>query len=410
MNTSLSFKDLGINEPVLRVCQEEGFIHPTEIQEKSIPYVMDHYDVIGEAATGSGKTLAFAAGIIQGTKQGRGIQSLVLTPTRELAQQVAEMITTLSKYQNLKVIPIYGGVSINPQIQQLRSTEVVIATPGRLIDHIHRGTINLQNVKIFVLDECDRLLDMGFIHDIEQIIANLPKKRQTLLFSATVSPEVNNISYKYLSNPIEISAKPFVEESLLSQMYYGPFEESLKFSILVWLLNQDQNRNKSALIFCNTRKTVDFLFKNLINNGFIANSLHGGFSQYERNNRLNAFVEKQVPILIATDVAARGLDIPEVQIVYNYDLPDNKDQYIHRIGRTARAGSSGRAITLVSRHNTENFMRSFRDSRFNIIKGDLPRIQRVQTIFRPNRTKRQHQNKRFYTKRNPEPQFSRYSV
>jgi len=410
MNTSLSFKDLGINEPVLRVCIEEGFIHPTEIQEKSIPYVMDHYDVIGEAATGSGKTLVFATGIIHRTEQGKGIQSLVLTPTRELAHQVADMITTLSRYKKLNIVPVYGGVSINTQIHHLRKAEVVVATPGRLIDHIQRKSINLQGVKVLVIDECDRLLDMGFLPDIEYIISILPKKRQTLLFSATISYDVNKIAFKYLNNPIEVNAKAFIEANKLSQVYFGPIEDSLKFSLLVWLLELDQNKNKSAMIFCNTRRTVDFLFKNLTNLGFKASSLHGGYSQSERSKQLNTFIEKRIPLLIATDVAARGLDIPNVQIIYNYDLPNNGDQYIHRIGRTARAGKSGRAITLVTRRNTETFMRTFRSSRFNILKEALPRIKRVQTTFQPSRTKKRYQNDRFIAKKIPEPQFSRYSV
>ncbi len=410
MNTTLSFKDLGINEPVLRVCREEGFIRPTEIQEKSIPYVLDHQDVIGEAATGSGKTLAFATGIIHRTEQGKGIQSLVLTPTRELAHQVADMITMLSKYKKLNIVPVYGGVSINSQIHHLRRAEVVVATPGRLIDHIQRKSINLQGVKVLVIDECDRLLDMGFLPDIEYIISILPKKRQTLLFSATISYDVNKIAYKYQNNPIEVNAKAFIEANKLSQVYFGPIEDSLKFSLLVWLLEQDQNKNKSAMIFCNTRRTVDFLFKNLTNLGFKASSLHGGYSQSERSKQLNRFIEKRIPLLIATDVAARGLDIPNVQIIYNYDLPNNGDQYIHRIGRTARAGKSGRAITLVTRRNTETFMRTFRSSRFNILKEALPHIKRVQTTFRPSRTIKRHENDRFIAKRIPEPQFSRYSV
>ncbi|MFX0152078.1 MAG: DEAD/DEAH box helicase, partial [Candidatus Hodarchaeota archaeon] len=262
MSSTTTFKQLGVIDSILQVCTEEEFEKPTEIQEKSIPYVIAGKDVIGEAATGSGKTLAFASGIIHRTNSGQGVQALIISPTRELAQQTTVMIRGLSKYKPLRIIPIYGGVSINPQITNLRRADVVIGTPGRLIDHIIRGTINLKRVKILVLDECDRLLDMGFLPDIEKIIDILPENRQTLLFSATIPFEVNRLAQKYMHNPIDVDAESYVDPNKLTQYYFGPLEDSLKFSLLVHLLKQDKNEGLS-MIFCNTRRYADILAKNL---------------------------------------------------------------------------------------------------------------------------------------------------
>jgi len=409
MTNTSTFKQLGIIDPILQVCTEEEFEKPTEIQEKSIPYVIAGKDIIGEAATGSGKTLAFASGIIQRTSRGQGVQALIISPTRELAQQTTEMIKGLSKYKPLNIIPIYGGVSINPQISNLKRADVVIGTPGRLIDHINRGTIQLGRVKILVLDECDRLLDMGFLPDIEKIINNVPENRQTLLFSATIPFEVNRLAQKYMYNPIDVDAESYVDPNKLTQYYYGPVEDSLKFSLLVHLLKQDK-REGLLMIFCNTRRYADILAKNLAHAGIKATALHGGFSQNERTERLNRFQTKQSKILVATDVAARGLDIEGVTYVYNYDLPDNRKQYIHRIGRTARAGNAGKAITLISQRDNEKFFQLFRDNRNTIRKGKVPFIKRIHTpkIASSNRI-RNRQNRKIKPLY-PKAQFSRYSV
>ncbi|MFX0051033.1 MAG: DEAD/DEAH box helicase [Candidatus Hermodarchaeota archaeon] len=409
MSSTTTFKQLGVIDSILQVCTEEEFEKPTEIQEKSIPYVIAGKDVIGEAATGSGKTLAFASGIIHRTNSGQGVQALIISPTRELAQQTTVMIRGLSKYKPLRIIPIYGGVSINPQITNLRRADVVIGTPGRLIDHIIRGTINLKRVKILVLDECDRLLDMGFLPDIEKIIDVLPENRQTLLFSATIPFEVNRLAQKYMHNPIDVDAESYVDPNKLTQYYFGPLEDSLKFSLLVHLLKQDKNEGLS-MIFCNTRRYADILAKNLEYVGIKATVLHGGFSQHERTKRLNSFQSKQRKILVATDVAARGLDIEGVTYVYNYDLPDNRKQYIHRIGRTARAGNAGKAITLVSQRDSEKFFQLFRDNRNTIRKGQIPFIKKIHTpnitsSIRPRRRQNRQMKPRY-----PKAQFSRYSV
>jgi ATP-dependent RNA helicase DeaD len=402
-----TFAQLGIIDPVLQVCNEEKFIHPTEIQKKSIPYVIKGKDVIAQAATGSGKTLSFASGIIQKTVKGKGIQALVVTPTRELAQQLTDMITDLSKYKPIRILSVYGGVSINPQIRELSRADVVIGTPGRLIDHIERRTINLRSMRILVLDECDRLLDMGFLPDVEKIIFNLPKNRQTLLYSATISYDVSQIAQKYMNNPIEVGAKSYVDPHKLRQFYYGPVNNSIKFSLLVHLLNQ-HNGNGMSMIFCNTRRNVDSIGKNLHLSGIKAAVLHGGYSQHERSRRLNSFHSGKVKILVATDVAARGLDIQGVSYIYNYDLPNNYKQYIHRIGRTARAGKSGKAITLVAQRDNEDFFHLFRDHR-GIQKVAVPYVKKIpfKTKRRPASNRRnQYQNRR---KPDSNRKYSRYS-
>jgi ATP-dependent RNA helicase DeaD len=377
MSSTTKFKNLGIITPILQVCEEEEFTTPTEIQEKSIPLVLSGKDVIGEAATGSGKTLAFAAGIIHKTEKGQGLQSLVITPTRELAQQVSEMIQMLAKYKPMRITTVYGGVSITPQIRDLRKADVVIGTPGRLLDHISRGSIKFNRIKILVLDEADRLLDMGFLPDVEKIISKLPEYRQTLLFSATIATEVSNLAQRYMHNPIDIEAESYVDPNKLTQFYYTT-QDSLKFSLLAHLMKQEKSKGLS-MVFCNTRKYADILATNLLASNIQAVALHGGFSQHERSRRLRQFQEKKYKVLVATDVAARGLDIQGVTTIYNYDLPESQKAYIHRIGRTARAGNDGKAITVVSQRDNEKFYFLFRDNRYGIKKMDAPFVTRIQT-------------------------------
>ena len=426
MSNTKKFRQLGVIEPILRVCEEYEFTTPTEIQTKSIPHVIAGRDVIGEAATGSGKTLAFASGIIQRTEKGQGVQSLVITPTRELAQQVTDMIIQLSKYKPLRITSVYGGVSINPQIRDLRKTDIVVGTPGRLLDHIQRGSLKLSRVKVLVLDEADRLLDMGFLPDVEKIIRKLPDYRQTLLFSATIASEVSRLAQQYMHKPIDVEAESHVDPRKLAQFYYGPVQDSLKYSLLVHLINQDKNKDGLAMIFCNTRRYVDILERNLTHAGINATALHGGFSQHERTKRLRSFHDQKSKVLVATDVAARGLDIQGVTTIFNYDLPENHKQYIHRIGRTARAGKAGKAVTLVSQRDNEKFYFMFRDHRLKIQKNEVPYVQRVQTPKsgpnrsnrsngdrRPNsnfRSNRNRQSNRSQSRPSPKSQASRYSL
>ncbi len=364
------FRKLAIKDSILKSIEEHGFEKPSEIQEKTIPLVLSGKDVIAGASTGSGKTLAFGSAIIQNLRKDGGIQALVLTPTRELAEQVCRALKKFSKYNPLDIIAVYGGVSINPQIDDLIDAEVVVGTPGRILDHLSRRTIELEHIKILVLDEADRMLDMGFKDDVEKIINMCPKARQTLLFSATISQDISLLAKKYMNNPIEISAEAYVDPSKLSQVYYD-VDDKLKYSLLVQLLKN--TKPELAMIFCNTRKNVDFVSNNLKLNGINALPIHGGFSQDKRNRVLESFHNNKINILVCTDVAARGLDIKGVSHVINYDIPADSKEYIHRIGRTARAGEEGKVINILASRDYENFR--------SVIKNDELQIEKLQTPY-----------------------------
>lgn len=369
-----SFRKLGIIEPVLKVIQEHNFSEPSEIQAKSIPLIMEGKDVIAGAATGSGKTLAFAAGIISVTEYGGGIQSLVLTPTRELAEQISGVLHRFSKNKKLNIVSVYGGVAINPQMSKLEKADVVVGTPGRILDHLSRGTLNLDYVKMLVLDEADRMLDMGFQEDVSKIIYKCPKKRQTLLFSATISSDIVYLAGKYMKNPVEVSAESYVDPSKLEQMYYD-VEDSKKFSLLVHLLKGE--KSELIMVFCNTQRNTDFVANNLKSSGINALAIHGGHSQDKRNRTMDKFNSQKVTVLVCTDVAARGLDIKGVSHVYNYDSPKDSKDYIHRIGRTARAGKYGKVVNIVASRDYENFGRIMDSKEFNITKIETPEVERI---------------------------------
>ncbi|MDD5253918.1 MAG: DEAD/DEAH box helicase [Candidatus Nanoarchaeia archaeon] len=369
-----TFKELGLNNNLLKIIEEVGFDEPTEIQEKVIPLALAGKDVVAESATGSGKTLAFGAPILEKIKTGEGLQVLILTPTRELAEQDSRFIRIFSKYIPLKIITIYGGVSLLPQTRDLERADVVVGTPGRILDHISRRTINLSRIKILVLDEADRMLDMGFIDDVTEIINHCSRNRQTLLFSATISGEIAKIAKRYTINPVAVSAVSYVDPSKLRQVYYDiPTKE--KFSLLVHLLVEENS--KLVMVFCNTKRTADFIGNNLKNSGFDALTLHGDLNQNQRKRVLEHFHKSEKFILVCTDVAARGLDIKNVSHVYNYDSPKTSIDYIHRIGRTARAGKDGKAITLLSDRDYDNFRKINEDSSLKIEKVQVPRFERV---------------------------------
>ena len=376
------FRKLALSENILKAIEEAQFIEPSEIQEKTIPLVLEGKDVLGSSATGSGKTLAFGAGIIERIKKGKGVQALILTPTRELTQQVTSTLGKFSKHFHLNVCEIYGGVGIVPQIRNLLYAEIVVGTPGRIKDHLERKTLNLSKLKFLVLDEADRMLDMGFIRDVEIIIHACPKERQTLLFSATISQEIEHLSKKYMKNPVYISVESYVDPSKLEQTYYNAPQE-VKFSLLLHLLKKEKSR--LVLVFCNTRRNADRVANNLKRYDLHATAIHGGLAQNKRTSIMKEFNSKETHVLVCTDVAARGLDIPNVSHVYNYDVPKTSSEYIHRIGRTARAGKEGKAITLVSPHDYENFNNVCEDSSLNIKKEEAPFIKIVQVSFKPER-------------------------
>jgi len=369
------FRKLGIIEPVLKAIEEEKFENPTEIQEKAIPLVLEGRDVIAGSATGSGKTLVFGSGIIQNSENGRGIQALILTPTRELAEQITVTLKKFSKYKPLEILSIYGGVSINPQIAGLRTADVVVGTPGRVLDHIQRKTIRLNEVKILVLDEADRMLDMGFIDDVEMIIRECPKKRQTLLFSATISGIVSHLTLRHMIKPVKVSVESYVDPSLLKQVYYNVADNE-KISLLVHLLEHEESG--LVMVFCNTRKFVDFVADNLIGAGIKARAIHGGFTQERRSSVMDKFSSRDVYVLVCTDVASRGLDITGVSHIYNYDIPAEAKQYIHRIGRTARAGKDGKVINLLSPRDFDNFTAILKDNQdMDVEAQKKPRFNQI---------------------------------
>ncbi len=376
------FRKLGIIEPILKVIEDEKFEKPSTIQEKSIPIVLAGKDVVALSSTGSGKTLAFGSGIIQYVNTGQGIQSLVLAPTRELAEQVAKDLKKFSKYKPLKIVTVYGGVSINPQIQGLMTADIVVGTPGRILDHLERRPIDLRKVKILVLDEADRMFDMGFIDDVERIIKNCPKERQTLLFSATMSDQVYNLAKRHMQEASKVSAEEYVDPKKLKQVYYD-ISDNQKFSLLVHLLKHE--KAKLVMVFCNSRRTVDFVVNNLKPAGIQAKAIHGGLSQDKRTRVIEGFHSHAVEVMVCTDVAARGLHIEGVSHVYNYDIPKESKQYIHRIGRTARAGKEGIAINLLASRDHGSFTRLIKDNSMeigkDIIKEATPTIEKAKVTW-----------------------------
>ena len=372
------FKDFGLSHQLLTAIKNLKLTKPTDIQEASIPDIIKGKDVIGESATGSGKTLAFGCGIVEQVIPKKGLQALVLTPTRELAEQVKESLKKLSYQKHLNVITVYGGVSINNQMRDLPKADVVVATPGRLLDHLSRKTINLSKIKLLVLDEADRMLDMGFIEDVEQIIKECSKKRQTLFFSATISSSIKSLANKYMIEPKKVSAIKHVDPSKLKQIYYD-MPRNLKLSLLVHLLKKE--KSGLVMVFCNTRRNTDFVVKNLKANRINAIAIHGGLSQNRRTKTMELFNNTKKEVLVCTDVAARGLHIDNVSHIYNYDIPKDAKDYVHRIGRTARAGEEGEAINFLCDMDYDNFSRILSEYRdFKINKVEKPHIERVMAV------------------------------
>ena len=368
------FTKLGLGKELTDVLKKLNFEKPSEIQEKAIPLVLAGKDIIGGSATGSGKTLAFASGIIEKLKPNKSVQALILTPTRELADQVANSIKEFGQNKNLKVLPVYGGIRIDSQIRRMHTTDVVVGTPGRVIDHIQRKSLKLKQLKFLVLDEVDRMFDMGFSKDVERILRECPDYRQTMMFSATISPDIDYLAKKYTKDATEISVKSYIDASKLKQIYYD-VPDKKKFSLLVSLLKKENA--DLVMVFCSTRRNVDFITDNLRRTGIHAKAIHGGIEQKKRTRVLSEFHEKGVGVLVCTDVAARGLDIKGVSHVYNYDVPGDTKDYIHRIGRTARAGNDGKAITILASRDYEKFgdLMQLKDTK--IIPEELPPIEMV---------------------------------
>ena len=386
------FKELKINSKLIDKTYEKGFNELTLIQEKCIPEIVRGRDVVGQAETGSGKTLAFCLPLLNKTIPGEGLQTVVLTPTRELCMQVTGVFQEFGKNLGLKTASIFGGVSIEQQVKKIRTSDIVVGTPGRILDHLRRGTLNFKNVRVLVLDETDKMLEMGFIQDVEKIINYTPRQRQTLMFSATIESSIYGLMKRHLNNPKIIKTQSQVDCSKLEQVYYDIYQRDNKFSILVHLLKN--NTDGLAIVFCATRRECDIVEKNLRFHGIKASAIHGGMSQNKRMKSLDALREQKTDVLVATDVAARGLDIQNVTHVYHYDVPKTDTDYIHRIGRTARAGENGTAVTLLVEHDHENFRRVQSNKELNIEKADIPNFKKV-SFFRKNK-----QNKKTFRSRN----------
>lgn len=343
-----TFNELNLSEPILNALSDMGFKAPTEIQARAIPAILSGNDVIGKSHTGTGKTVAFGIPSVLCVKPTGETQVLVLCPTRELAQQAECEIRKLCKYlQGIRVLSVYGGDPITSQIRQLkRGVEIVVGTPGRVIDLINRHVLTLDTLKSVVLDEADEMLNMGFREDIETILKTTSTKRQTILFSATMPPEIMEITTEYQKTPVLIEAGNRTERTMNTiKQYYSEVPKGEKERALTLLLHAHEP--KLSIIFCNTKKMVDELVRYLCEHGFQASALHGDMKQDMRTSVMNSFKSGRTPILIATDVAARGIDVDDVDNVYNFDIPQDFEYYIHRIGRTGRAGRTGCAYTLI---------------------------------------------------------------
>ncbi|WP_024519481.1 DEAD/DEAH box helicase [Bradyrhizobium sp. Tv2a-2] len=350
----MSFSHLGLSDKVLAAVAATGYTSPTPIQEQAIPHVLTRRDVLGIAQTGTGKTAAFVLPMLtileKGRARARMPRTLILEPTRELAAQVKENFDRYGAGQKLNVALLIGGVSFGDQDSKLtRGVDVLIATPGRLLDHTERGGLLLTGVELLVIDEADRMLDMGFIPDIERICKLVPFTRQTLFFTATMPPEIRRITEAFLHNPVKVEvSRPATTASTVTQAQVSSRSEPHEKREMLRRLLRDAKDLKNAIIFCNRKREVAVLYKSLQKHGFSVGALHGDMDQPARMAALDQFRKGELPLLVASDVAARGLDIPEVSHVFNFDVPHHPDDYVHRIGRTGRAGRSGTAISIVT--------------------------------------------------------------
>lgn len=372
----MTFNDLNLVEPILKALKEEGYTTPTPIQEQSIPILLGYNDLLGCAQTGTGKTAAFAIPLLQhlfntrsNENQRRTIKALVVTPTRELAIQIGESFTSYGKYTGIRNTVVFGGVKQKAQTNELRKgVDILVATPGRLLDLMNQGFISLKDVEFFVLDEADQMLDMGFIHDIKKLIAKLPQKRQSLFFSATLPPAIVQLSASILGQHETVTIKPkqTTAEKVEQELYY--VSKGNKTNLLIELLNKDALT--SSIVFSRTKHGANKIVKHLDRAGIPAEAIHGNKSQPARQRALNSFKDGSLNVLVATDIAARGIDVDDISHVINYDLPNVPETYVHRIGRTGRAGSSGTALSFCAGDE-----RAFLKDIQKLIKQDITVIE-----------------------------------
>lgn len=365
------FEQLGLIEPILKALKEEGYEKPTPIQEQAIPVLLKEKDLLGCAQTGTGKTAAFAIPILQlldGRERSRHISTLILTPTRELAIQINDSFRAYGRNLSIRTAVIFGGVSQHAQVQELRrGVDVLIATPGRLLDLMQQRIVSLEHINIFVLDEADRMLDMGFINDVKRIVSKLPQQRQTLFFSATMPPEISKLAHTILKDPIRVEVTPVssTAETVVQALYF--VERNDKRKLLVHLL--EDGKISRVLVFTRTKHGADKVVKDLHKAGIRAEAIHGNKSQQARQRALTNFKNCSTRVLVATDIAARGIDIDDLTHVINYDLPNIPETYVHRIGRTGRAGAMGIALSFVDAEEKE-YLRDIH----RLIKSAIPVI------------------------------------
>lgn len=371
-----TFNDLGLSKGVLKSIKVMGFIEPTEIQLQAIPIIMQGKDLIGQARTGTGKTAAFGIPLVELTdKKKKVLQAMILCPTRELAGQICDELRRISMLtEGLSIAAIYGGRAMGQQTQELESgAQILVGTPGRVIDHMERGNIDMGNIRMLVLDEADEMLDMGFREDIEKILLLTPGKRQTLLFSATMPKPILRLCEAYMKEPEHVKA---VREELTVPgvtQYYLDVRESSKIEVLHRLINVENIR--SALVFCNTKKEAEKVMVKLRSHGHVVEVLHGDIKQNMRERTVDKLKDEDINILIATDLAARGLDIENIEVVFNYDMPQEIETYVHRIGRTARAGRPGVAYSLISKNEMGKLTAIQRYTKTEIHKREIPSIK-----------------------------------
>jgi len=373
------FEDLGFSKHLIDVIYELGFEEPTPIQREAIPVALSGKNLIAQAPTGTGKTLAFALPILEKIKKQKNPYAIILVPTRELCIQVAQEINKVGSKKNVLTVPIYGGQSIDNQIKALKKgVQIVVGTPGRIIDHINRKTLNLYEIKWIVLDEADEMLDMGFEEDIEEILRYTPDEAQRMLFSATMPPAIIGISKKYIKDAERISlSRENIIVPNIKQIFYE-VKENEKLDVLTKIL--DSETLDQILIFCHTKKETDDVAYALKNRGYSADALHGDYSQAQREKVMSKFRKKQINILVATDVAARGIDVSDVSHVINYSIPQNPENYVHRIGRTGRAGREGVAITFVTPYEYRSLREIEKITKTKISKTQIPDIQELLDI------------------------------
>ncbi len=351
-----------------------GLKEPTRIQSEAIPLIKAGYDVIGQSETGSGKTAAFGIPLVEKVTKEKPGQALILLPTRELALQISESLAKYSASKGLRIVCVYGGAAMGPQISGLKHSEIIVGTPGRVLDLMGQGHLRTDNVHTFVLDEADKMVDMGFIDDVAEIAVHLPEERQTLLFAATMPEGLEEVVSRFTKDPKKVRTEIKVKEDLLEQ-YYCNVERKMRFSLLVRLFKDEMP--KTAIVFCNSRREVESLTRNLSKVGIAAVAIHGGLSQSRRESVIDSFHRGRIKVLVATDVAARGLDFKSVSHVFNYSIPKNSEDYVNRIGRTARAGERGKAISLLTAEDHGFFRRIVNIYEFSVQEieyGDLERL------------------------------------